>query len=427
MGDGRPGPRPLVQAALVLLVLAVATLPLAWHYLVTWPGDQWQVDVEVYREAGRSVLYGRPVYDQLTESPQLLPFTYPPFAALLSLPLAAIPFGAVGWVWTALQVAATYATVLIAFRRLLDRVPAWRWLAGAVVSVPMLWLHPVGDGVRFGQVNAFIVLACVADLAVARPRWARGTLIGLATAVKLTPGVFALHLVWSRQWRAAAALVGAAAAVTVGAFLVLPEASLAFWGGALSDPGRLGPNMGTSNQSIRGFLLRLGPGGTGGTVLWLVLALAVGAWCLGVARRAHRAGDPVAEVAAMGLAAVLCSPVSWIHHFSWVVVVVAALVGDGRRRRHLVLAGVVTAWFLCRMPWWGITWLASGYPARWFGRTIQNADTVGALVALVMLTLVVRASSDGQLHAERLQAAEGGQQHADAAAHPLDRAEPHPS
>ena len=390
-----------MQALLVVLVLAIAEAPVAWHYLVTWPGDQWQVDVEVYREAARSVLYGRPIYDQLTEPPQLLPFTYPPFAALLALPLAALPFNVVGWLWTAMQVAATYATVVIAFRALLARAGGWKWVAAAVVAVPMLWLHPVADGVRFGQVNAFIVLACVADLVVTRPRWARGTLIGLATAVKLTPGVFLVHLAWSRQWRAAATVVAAAAAATIGAFLVLPEASLAFWGEALSDPTRLGPNAGTSNQSIRGFLLRLGPDGVAGTVLWLVLALAVAGWGLTLARRAYLAGDRVAAVAVMGLVAVLCSPVSWIHHFAWMVVVIAALLGDGRSPRRRAFAAVITVWFLCRMPWWGITWLADDYPMRWFGRTIQNADTVGAVVALVMLSLTLTPAARHRVPAAR--------------------------
>lgn len=386
----RPAPGSwALQLLLVLLVLALAEAPVAWRYLIAWPGDQWQVDVEVYREAARSVVYGRPIYEQMTEAPQLLPFTYPPFAALLALPLAALPFVVVGWTWTALQVAATYATVLIVFRALLERAGRWRFLAGAVVTAPMLWLHPVADGVRFGQVNAFIVLACAADLVVRRPRWARGALVGLAVAVKLTPGVLLVHLLWSRQWRTAATAVGAAAIVTVGAFVVLPEASLAFWGGALSDSNRLGPNMGTSNQSLRGFLLRLGPDGVAGTALWVVLALAAAAAGLTVARRAHRAGDPVSEVAAMGLVAVLCSPVSWIHHFSWVIVIVAALVGDGRSRQRLTIGGVVLAWFLCRLPWWGITWVADDLPARWFGRALQNADTVGAVLALVLLARTV--------------------------------------
>ena len=180
-------PRPVVQALIVVSVLVLAELPLAWHYLVSWPGDQWQVDVEVYREAARSLVYGRPIYEQLTEAPQLLPFTYPPFAAIISLPMALLPFHVLGWVWTGLQVAATYATVMIAFRRLLARVGAWRWVAGSLLTVPLLYLLPVSDGVRFGQVNAFLVLACLADLALPVGRWhrLRGVWIGLATAVKL--------------------------------------------------------------------------------------------------------------------------------------------------------------------------------------------------------------------------------------------------
>lgn len=382
-------PRPVVQVLLVVLVLGLAELPVAWHYLVTWPGDQWQVDVEVYREAARSVVYGRPVYEQMTEPPQLLPFTYPPFAALLALPLAALPFWLVGWLWTGLQVAATYATVLIAFHRLLRRTGEWRWVAGAVVTAPMLWMLPVSDDVRFGQINAFIVLACLADLVLPRIRWARGTLVGLATAVKLTPGVFIVHLAFSRRWREALTVVLAAAGATLLAALVLPAATLAFWGGALTDPARLGPNAGTSNQSVRGVLLRLGPDGTAGTVLWLACVVVVGAVGLIVARRAVHAGDRVAEVAVLGLMAVLLSPVAWIHHFAWIVVVVAALVGDGRSRRRVAFGAIVLAWFLCRLPWWGVSWLQAGWSPLWFGRLIQNSFLLGALVALGLLWRVV--------------------------------------
>lgn len=384
----RGAPRPLVQVVVVVAVLALAQAPLAWHYLVTWPGDQWQVDLEVYREAARSIVYGRPMYAQLTESPQLLPFTYPPFAALLALPLAFVPFAVLGWVWTALQLAATYLTVVIAFRRLLVRTGGWRWVAGAVLTVPLLYLHPVSDGVRFGQVNAFIVLAALADLAVARRRWFRGRLgtwVGLATAVKLTPGVFFVHFALTRRWRALATAVAAAGGATLVAALVLPGASVAFWGGALSDPARLGPNSGTSNQSLRGVLLRIGPDGAAGTALWLLAVLVVGWGGYAVARRAYRAGDPVAEVAAMGLMAVLLSPVAWIHHFAWMLVVIAALVGDGRSPRRLAMGAAMTAWFLARGPWWGITWIAQDRPLAIVGRLLQNSDTIGALLALLLL------------------------------------------
>lgn len=379
------------------VIVVVGSFPVTLHYLVFWPLDQWQVDVEVYRMAGQSILIGRPVYDALTESPQLLPSTYPPFAAILAIPLAFLPFGAVGWLWTALQLVANVAIVWYAGWRLLHRVAAvWRPVALGLLTVPMLWIQPVSDGIRFGQVNAFIVLACLMDLRRPRPRLVGGippgVLVGLAMAVKLTPGVFVVHYAVNRRWREARNAVGAAALVTVLAWLVLPEDSFAFWGGALSDPARLGPNRGTSNQSIRGVLLRIGPDGTAGTVLWLVLVAVVA--CLGfrLGRRMWLQDDSIGEVAVVGLLAVLLSPVAWIHHLHWLVVVVFALLGPHplRDRRRLVCAGVITGWFLCRLPWWGISWVAAPLHPVWVGRVLQNSGCLGALVALWMLWWVTR-------------------------------------
>ena len=373
-----------------MLVLAAAS-PVVLRYLVFWPIDQWQVDVEVYREAGVSVLTGRPVYTTMTEPPQLLPFTYPPFAALLAVPLALVPFGVAGWLWTALQVAATTATVWYAGWRLIHRAGALVPLALAALTAPMLWLHPVSDGIRFGQVNAFMVLACLMDLRRPRPGLLRrvppGVLVGLATSVKLTPGVFVVHYLVNRRWREAATAVGTAVGVTLAAWAVLPEASFAFWGGALQDPGRLGPNMGTSNQSLRGFLLRVGPQGLPGTLLWLACVAVVGYLGFRLARRAWLAGDSVSEVAAVGLMAVLLSPVAWIHHLHWMVVVVFAVLGADplRDRRRLGAAALLTAWFLCRLPWWGISWLNHRDWPELPGRVLQNADTLGALLALGLL------------------------------------------
>ncbi|MGZ4652781.1 glycosyltransferase 87 family protein [Oryzihumus sp.] len=399
----RPAPRSSATGRmwlLAVLVIIVGSSPVWLRYLVFWPLDQWQVDVEVYREAGVSILTGRPIYEAMTESPQLLPFTYPPFAALWALPLALIPFGAVGWLWTALQLAATTAIVWYAGWRLIHRAGARAPLVLALLVVPMTWLHPVADGIRFGQVNAFMVLACLMDLRRPRPALLRrippGVLVGLAMSIKLTPGVFVVHYLVNKRWREAVWAVGTAVGVTVGTWLLMPEASFAFWGGALQDPSRLGPNSGTSNQSLRGFLLRVGPQGLTGTVIWLVCVAVVGVIGFALARRAYRQHDSIAEVAVVGLMAVLLSPVAWIHHLHWVVVVIFAILGADplRDRRRLVAAAVVTAWFLCRMPWWGITWLNDRVGPVFFGRLLQNADTAGALIALAMLAWTLQTRDD---------------------------------
>jgi len=400
--------RPLparVQWPLAVVVIALAALPAVLRYMVFWPLDQWQVDVEVYREAGVSILTGRPIYAAMTEAPQLLPFTYPPFAAILAIPLAWVPFGVAGWLWTAAQVAATTAIVWYAGWRLLARAGGWVPLALAALVAPMLWLHPVSDGIRFGQVNAFMVLACLMDLRRPRPGLLRhvppGVLVGLAMSIKLTPGVFVVHYLVNRRWREAATAVGTAVGVTLGSWVLLPEASFAFWGGALQDPARLGPNFGTSNQSMRGFLLRVGPDGLAGTAIWLVLVAVVGVFGYRLARRMWLRDDSVGEVAVVGLLACLLSPVAWIHHFHWVVVVVFALLGAAPwrrgdpaapwwRSRRVVAAAVVTAWFLMRMPWWGISWLNHPDWPELPGRILQNADVAGGLVALGLLWWVTR-------------------------------------
>ncbi len=386
---------------LAVAVIVLAALPVALRYLVFWPFDQWQVDVEVYRQAGESILVGRPVYASMTEPPQLLPFTYPPFAAILAIPLALVPFGVVGWLWTAAQVAATTTIVWYAAHRLIHRFGPWAPLACALLAAPMLWLHPVSDGIRFGQVNAFIVLACLMDLRRPRPRlvaWLpAGVLVGLAMSIKLTPGVFVIHYLVNRRWREAATAVGTAVGVTLLSWVVLPQASFAFWGGALQDPSRLGPNRGTSNQSIRGVLLRFAGEGAVGTVLWVLLAGAVAVLGFALARRFWLSGDAIAEVATVGLVAFLISPVSWIHHLHWAVVAIFALLGaDPFRERARLWAGLgVTAWLLGRFVWWGVSLIAAGQPWVLPGRILQNSDCALALVALALLWSVVpRAPSE---------------------------------
>ncbi|NAZ83778.1 DUF2029 domain-containing protein, partial [Kineococcus sp. R8] len=372
--------------------------PIVHRYLVAYPDDQWQVDLEVYREAGRSLLIGRPVYLFETEVPQLLPFTYPTFSAVLAVPLALVPFGVAGWLWTAFQLALLWVTVGVAFRPLLERAGARAGLAQGAVAAACVWISPVGEGIRFGQVNAVLVALCLLDLVRGRDgitvagrhvRWPRGTLVGLAVAIKLTPGVFLIHFAITRQWRELRNAVAAAVAVTLGTFLLAPEASAEYWTSALLSSDRLGPNAGSSNQSLRGFLLRLYLSDGLTQVLWLVLAATAAVLGYGVARAMFRRGSLVGEAAACGMVAILISPVSWLHHLHWGVLVLAAVVSDGRVRRRVVVAAVQLAALWIAWPWLGANLLASPSVPTVVARVVQNGDLWWAIAALVVLHRVV--------------------------------------
>jgi alpha-1,2-mannosyltransferase len=385
-GGTRAGPRTR-PAAVGLGLLAVA-LGAAGPVTSALTAVAWErlVDLEVYREAGRSVLLGRPVYEQLTPVPNLLPFTYPPPAAVAAVPLALVPARVVEVAWTLGQVAVLAWVVAVAFRPLLRRCGAAAPVALGALTGACGWLVPVRDGLRFGQVDLLLVALCLAGCARAGAarRGQGGVPVGVAAALKLTPAVFVVHLWLAGRRRAAAVAAGTAALLFTAAAVALPRDSRAYWTGAILDSDRLGANAGTSNQSLRGVLLRVGPDGAAGTLLWVALVTAVAAYGFPAAAAAARRGEDVRAVAIVGLLAVLLSPVGWIHHLAWVVVALGALLGAGHARGQWLRAGAVAAFFAVPLPWVGVTLLGGAAP-YWVGRTLQQSYAVGALVLLVLL------------------------------------------
>lgn len=225
--------RGAMRALGVAVFLAIAGR-LALDHLRYSP-DIWLVDLEVYRAAGESVLTGRPVYDWLTPTPQLLPFTYPPIAAIFSVPLALLPTQAAGWLWTGTQFAVLAGVVGLAFRPLLERLGRYAPVGVGAIAGLLLWMLPLRSTLSFGQVNIVIVGLVAADYLTRRPRWPRGLLVGIATAVKLTPAVFIVHMWLAGRRREALTAAGAAAGLTLGAFAVLPQASAIYWFDVILD------------------------------------------------------------------------------------------------------------------------------------------------------------------------------------------------
>lgn len=374
----------IAAAGIAVAVVAVAPIVVPW---LTNPLDQRMVDLDVYRTGGESVLIGRPVYAVLTQPPQLLPFTYPAFAALLAIPLAILPWPVVQWLWTVLVYVALAVGVRYAFRDLLDRAGRWAPpLAGVIVAVTA-HLVPLVYQIRFGQVGMFLVVLCLADCLARTPRWPRGALIGLATAIKLVPGVFIIYLWITGRRTAAMTAAVTATVVTVATFVLLPGDSADFWFGALLDGERVGANNATTNQSLYGMLLRLYWPGPVTALVWAVALAAVGYAGFRGARRASLAGAETIGVAITGLLSVLLSPVGWIHHLAWLVVVLGVLAGTGRDRTRLAVAAGVWLLYVFPVPYWGVAVLRDQDAPllRLCGRLLQSSYGLAAVALVVLL------------------------------------------
>ncbi|UQU63313.1 glycosyltransferase 87 family protein [Couchioplanes caeruleus] len=313
---------------------AVAAGALVWAAIL-----HYYFDSAVYAGAVRYWFRdGGMVYDYLKPGSPY-GFTYPPFAALLMAPMAYLPLWAIATLASIATVTVTVVVVRWLIAPLIDREGWAPWYALAVASCLALIFEPVRETFGFGQVNLLLLALVAGDVlfgVAGGRRWA-GVGVGVATAIKLTPGVFILYLLVTRRWRAAGTAVAAAAATTLGAAALWPDASREFWTAALWDTNRVGNLEYVSNQSLRGLLARL-PVDAWESKLWVLCVLGVLAlWAWRVRRT-----DPLGGLALTGIVGCLISPVTWVHHWVWLLPALVRCVEVARTDRRVLYLGIAT-------------------------------------------------------------------------------------
>jgi alpha-1,2-mannosyltransferase len=343
------------------MLLAVSVLArLAWTYLV--PNGANFVDLHVYvggAEAldGPGALYDYVYADQTPDFP--LPFTYPPFAAIVFYPLHLLPFGLVAFVWQIGIVAALYGVVRVSQRLMgqqARRRVAMLWTAVGI------WTEPLRSTFDYGQVNVVLVLAVLCAVLSTR-WWVSGLLVGLAAGVKLTPAAAGLYFLGARRW--AAVLFSAVVFfATVGvSWLVVGAQARRYFTELLGDAGRVGP-IGTSfNQSWRGGISRIlgHDAGFGPLVLigiGVTAVLAVLAW-----RSIGGAADRLGGIVVVSLFGLVLSPISWTHHWVWLIPLMMWLLHGPLSAR---LGARILGWGWLALTVVGVPWLLSfAQPSIW--------------------------------------------------------------
>ena len=111
-------------------------------------------------------LYSYVYADQTPDFP--LPFTYPPFAAVVFYPLHLLPFGLVAFCWTVGTMAALYGVVRISQRLLGVAAGEGHRLAMLWTGIA-IWLEPLRSTFDYGQINVVLALATLG--AVFSSRW----------------------------------------------------------------------------------------------------------------------------------------------------------------------------------------------------------------------------------------------------------------
>lgn len=351
----------LWRLAQVLIVAAVAHA--CWMLFRHIP---YRIDADVYRMGAQAWLQGRPLYAEGAMFPTQagidLPFTYPPLAAIVFSPLALVPLpvGSVAITATTLLLLAVSTWIVLTRLGVAEswRVggSAWQrrcWLAAGVAALAVWWFEPVGENFRFGQINVILMTLVIADCVPRRTPWPRGLLLGVAIALKLTPAVFLLYFVLRRDGRAVLTALASFTAATLLGFALAWRDSWQYWTETIHDTGRIGTATLNTNQNASGALARLGLSHGTHFVVWTACCLATLALTVWAVRRILATRDDAAPVLALmcvALFGLVVSPVSWSHHWVWMVPTLVVLTVLTVRRGDPAL-GVLTAVGLALMVW----------------------------------------------------------------------------
>lgn len=358
LGRSRYG-RPMIwRLCQLLIVLAAARA--CWMLFGGIPHQiPYLIDTDVYRMGGQAWMEGRPLYADgamfHTQAGLDLPFTYPPLSAIVFAPLALVSLPVASVAITATTLLLLVVSTWIVLSRLEVGASAHRWwLAVGLAALAVWWLEPIQANFSFGQINVILMTLVIADCVPRRTPWPRGLLLGLAIALKLTPAVFLLYFVLRRDIRAVLTALSSFVAFTLVAFALAPRDSSQYWMTTVHNTERIGDATYQTNQNAAAALARLGLGHGTHFLAWTAACLAALALTVWAVRRVLAADpgsgpdgghQPVLALVCVALFGLVVSPVSWSHHWVWVLptLVVSLVLAYRHRDRALAVVAVAGA------------------------------------------------------------------------------------
>jgi len=334
-------------AAAFVLSLAAYVADVAFHphgLLLNW------YDLGVYNDAGLIARHDPAALYSWQLRPGIK-FTYPPFAALLFAAGSELPLVLLRWLMTVASIAALAATAWLTFGGL-----GWRGrrrLAAALaVAALSLWTWPVLRALLLGQIELLLMALVVWDLCRSDQRRWKGAGVGLAAGIKLVPLIFIVYLVLCGRLRQAATAAPAFAVTVAAGFALLPRPAVKWWlTGYFVHPGNVGEVGSLVNQSLLAVIARALGSVRAATPVWLAVAALTAA---------DRSGRPVAGWITCALTGLLVSPVSWDHHWVWIVPVLVLLAD------RAVRVGGAARWALWAL-FGAVAVVFGGWPDHWTG------------------------------------------------------------
>jgi alpha-1,2-mannosyltransferase len=344
-----------VEARILTVAPWLLGVSVLLHFvLVATQTKMTMVDLMVYRNGSPFLLQGS-LYDwHLTQFSEqfALPFTYPPFAATVFIPLSYLPWVVVRWLWQVVSLACLWWLVRLSLRIISRDVDGtagsstedvWRRRAMLWTGLT-IWIEPVRTTLNYGQINLVLAAIVLAGMA-SRRSVLSGLSVGVTAGIKLTPALSGIYFLATKRWAAAVWSAVAFAGTVALAWAISPAQSALYWFHLIGDAGRIGPVGSAINQSLRAALSRTLGHDVGSGPVWLLAAVVAAVLLFFALRAAVRANDLLAGVVAVQFFTLLVSPISWSHHWVWVVPAVLWLL-YGRAAGGRLVTVTAVLWLL---------------------------------------------------------------------------------
>ena len=347
-----------------LFCLACAAWYLQKNVWRVIPMLQLPSDLQIYLDAGRSVLHGETPFT-------VYGYIYPPLFAFFMAPLGPLDYGVARWIWFAVSHACLVGAAVVMWRAL-----GRDWTAACVVSLVWACGDAAFEVLYMGQIGPLLTLLLA--VAYAYSGWRRESALGLGIALKLIPAAAAIALVQVRDRRALARMIGVAA-VCIIACIVVPWLAVLTFVGPQRPPSIpfLGGTPAFLNWSVPPSVLRLmdspklgedippnwGPAGTDlpkldlpasharASALAAIVTFGAGVLVFFVVSRGGLSARqlPLAMAGLMALGLAAC-PIGWTHYQVMQYPAVALLLNHAGRLRNWLLVAETLLCGACLYP-----------------------------------------------------------------------------
>lgn len=282
---------------------------------------QWPLDYSIYYWAVQHVSEGHNLYGK--NYIFNLPFTYPPFAAVLLTPMTLFDRKTLAVYWQIGSLLVFFAVIVGILRQ-----RGYKWsFSLIIVSLTTVFasfnLSPVHGTFLFGQINIYLMGLVSLDFLRRRTSFGRGIGTSLAAGIKLTPAFSMLVFILERRWTALVITVVVFATTVVLGCVIIPDGAR-YWTHYMFNTERIGVQSNPGAQSLRGVLYRLNIDNQ--VTVWIALSIVIVlVFCI-AAYGAIKRGNLAMAMCLSGITAPIIAPFSWFHHWVFLVPLAVLLI-----------------------------------------------------------------------------------------------------